>query len=655
MSGSALAGTSPSTTRSASRSTRSASASAASPRRSPSSRAASARRPFSFAGEHYTITDYDGQPKPIQQPHPPIFIGGGGRRTLTLAAREANIVGLAPRLLSGQRRRSAQHHLGGDRGEAGVGSRGGRRSLRRPDFNVYPSQWPITVTDDLRGEARKVIDRMKERAGIELTEDEVIELTAHLHRLDRAVRREVPGASRAARDQLVHGRLARRARSRRGAPGRPLRGFRISPAAPIGRNPALALTSQGGGIRAMGTAPFPSGGPGRTRHPSPMPTQPDDHSGLWSPGRRALTTGLVLTVTLVASESLAVSNIMPIVDRDLGAGNSDLYGWVFSGFFLGNLIGIVVAGLLIDRGSLVRAFVLGLTLFSVGLLVGGLAPSMPVLVAARFVQGLGSGAIPPVAYVSIGRALPEALRPRMFATLSTAWVLPGRHRAGAGRIHRRHVPLAARLPRAAAAHRCRGAHDAAGDRGGRAGGGRRRRGREPNRQRAPPAVCPDARRRRRDGRRRPDRRSPDPGAAARRRGHAARRARVPATDAARHVAGRSRAAGGRPAARRPDVRLLHRRRLRRPRAPGLARDERDRGRAGADGRDAELDGRGMDPGALHRAVRRATVHPDRVRGPRAGRARVHGDPVAGGAASGRRRRVGGRRARAWGWPTRRCR
>ena len=156
-----------------------------------------------------------------------------------------------------------------------------------------------------------------------------------------------------------------------------------------------------------------------------MSHDPADHSGLWSPGRRALTTGLVLTVTLVASESLAVSNIMPIVDRDLGAGNTDLYGWVFSGFFLGNLIGIVVAGLLIDRGSLVRAFVLGLTLFSVGLLVGGLAPSMPILVAARFVQGLGSGAIPPVAYVSIGRALPEALRPRMFATLSTAWVLPG--------------------------------------------------------------------------------------------------------------------------------------------------------------------------------------------------------------------------------------
>lgn len=155
-----------------------------------------------------------------------------------------------------------------------------------------------------------------------------------------------------------------------------------------------------------------------------MPNPTDDR-GLWSPGRRALTIGLVLTVTLVASESLAVSNIMPIVDRDLTGGNSELYGWVFSGFFLGNLIGIVVAGLLIDRGSLVRPFAIGLILFSIGLLVGGLAPSMEVLVLGRVVQGLGTGAIPAVAYVAIGRALPETLRPRMFATLSTAWVLPG--------------------------------------------------------------------------------------------------------------------------------------------------------------------------------------------------------------------------------------
>ena len=148
-----------------------------------------------------------------------------------------------------------------------------------------------------------------------------------------------------------------------------------------------------------------------------------EREGLWSPGRRALTLGLVLNVTIVASEALAVSTIMPIVARDLGG--LDLYGWVFSGFFLGNLLGIVVAGILIDRGSLAGPFALGIGLFSFGLLVGGLAPAMPVLVAARVIQGFGAGAIPAVAYVSIGRALPEPLRPRMFATLSTAWVVPG--------------------------------------------------------------------------------------------------------------------------------------------------------------------------------------------------------------------------------------
>jgi MFS family permease len=144
---------------------------------------------------------------------------------------------------------------------------------------------------------------------------------------------------------------------------------------------------------------------------------------LWRPDRRALTVGLVLTITLLAFEALAISTVMPIVVRELGG--LEWYGWVFSAFFFGALIGIVVVGGIIDRGGLAIPFAVGLSLFGIGLLVGGLTPSMAVLVAARFVQGLGAGAIQPIAYVAIGRSLPETLRPRMFATLSTAWVLPG--------------------------------------------------------------------------------------------------------------------------------------------------------------------------------------------------------------------------------------
>src|SRR5215203_1705403 len=148
-----------------------------------------------------------------------------------------------------------------------------------------------------------------------------------------------------------------------------------------------------------------------------------DRDSLWRADRRALTLGLVLTITLVGFESLAISTVMPIVANELGG--LELYGWVFSAFFLGSLIGIVVVGGVIDRGGLAIPFATGLGLFAIGLLIGGLSPSMPILVGARFLQGLGAGTIQPIAYVAIGRTLPESLRPRMFATLSTAWVLPG--------------------------------------------------------------------------------------------------------------------------------------------------------------------------------------------------------------------------------------
>ena len=57
--------------------------------------------PFSFAGEHYSISAYDGMPTPVQSPHPPIVVGGGGPRLLRLAGREADIVGINPNLRAG--------------------------------------------------------------------------------------------------------------------------------------------------------------------------------------------------------------------------------------------------------------------------------------------------------------------------------------------------------------------------------------------------------------------------------------------------------------------------------------------------------------------------------------------------------------------------
>jgi probable F420-dependent oxidoreductase len=53
-----------------------------------------AGRDFSFEGKHYKIDGLEGAPRPEQKPHPPILLGGGGRKMLTLAAREADIVHL---------------------------------------------------------------------------------------------------------------------------------------------------------------------------------------------------------------------------------------------------------------------------------------------------------------------------------------------------------------------------------------------------------------------------------------------------------------------------------------------------------------------------------------------------------------------------------
>lgn len=55
-----------------------------------------AAEPFSFSGKHFTITDLDGTPKPVQNPRPPIMIGGGGRKLLSAAARQADIIQIVP-------------------------------------------------------------------------------------------------------------------------------------------------------------------------------------------------------------------------------------------------------------------------------------------------------------------------------------------------------------------------------------------------------------------------------------------------------------------------------------------------------------------------------------------------------------------------------
>ena len=116
--------------------------------------------PFSPDGEPLHDHELDGQPKPVQRPHPPFLIGGGGRRLLTLAAREAQIVGLAPRIGSGTGRGDArsitiaatEEKIGWVREAAGD-------RFDELELNIYPSMSPIVVTDHARTEAEALADR----------------------------------------------------------------------------------------------------------------------------------------------------------------------------------------------------------------------------------------------------------------------------------------------------------------------------------------------------------------------------------------------------------------------------------------------------------------------------------------------------------------
>ena len=145
-------------------------------------------------------------------------------------------------------------------------------------------------------------------------------------------------------------------------------------------------------------------------------------TSIFDPERRRVTIGIVALVLLVAFEYMAVATAMPVAGRALDG--LSLYPWAFSRFLLASLFATVVAGELSDRHGPGVPLLGGIALFTAGLLLAGLAPAMWVFILGRMVQGLGGGAAIVALYVVVARVYPEPLRPRAFAAMSGAWVLP---------------------------------------------------------------------------------------------------------------------------------------------------------------------------------------------------------------------------------------
>ncbi|MGT2426184.1 MFS transporter [Amnibacterium kyonggiense] len=144
--------------------------------------------------------------------------------------------------------------------------------------------------------------------------------------------------------------------------------------------------------------------------------------GAFSPRFRVATVGVFALGFLIAFEALAVTTAMPLAARDLHG--RSLYALTFSAFAAAGVIANVVAGAWSDRIGPKRPLLTGIAVFTIGLLVSGTAPSMPVLIGGRALQGFGAGAIGTALYVLVARVYPEALHPRVFALLAAAWVLP---------------------------------------------------------------------------------------------------------------------------------------------------------------------------------------------------------------------------------------
>ncbi|GAB3083111.1 MFS transporter [Isoptericola nanjingensis] len=139
--------------------------------------------------------------------------------------------------------------------------------------------------------------------------------------------------------------------------------------------------------------------------------------------QRTVLIGMVAYVALGAFESLAVSTAMPTVAAELDG--LRLYTLAFATGSAAGVVGMLVAGRWTDRRGPTPPLLAGISLFLVGLLVAGLAPSMPVLLAGRTVQGAGSGIEGVAIFVLVARVFPEARRPKVFAWFAAAWVVPG--------------------------------------------------------------------------------------------------------------------------------------------------------------------------------------------------------------------------------------
>ena len=130
--------------------------------------------PADFEGRYYRVTGFDDLPRPIQRPHPPFFVGGGSPKLLRFAARNADIVGIAPRVRPDGKADVLGGTLAGSESKIAIIREAAGERLGELEINTYPS-FSARVTDQTEPAAREVANRIRQRYGVELSVRDVLE------------------------------------------------------------------------------------------------------------------------------------------------------------------------------------------------------------------------------------------------------------------------------------------------------------------------------------------------------------------------------------------------------------------------------------------------------------------------------------------------
>ena len=132
-----------------------------------------------------------------------------------------------------------------------------------------------------------------------------------------------------------------------------------------------------------------------------------------------VTAGVMAGIAVAALDSTVVGTAMPTIIGQLG-GISE-YGWVFAAYLLTATTTVPVFSTLADVHGRKPIFMIGLVLFIGGSMLCGLSQSMFQLIAFRAIQGLGAGAVMPIAFTIVGDIFSGRQRARMQGFFSSVW------------------------------------------------------------------------------------------------------------------------------------------------------------------------------------------------------------------------------------------